>query len=35
MSDRLHPTPKGYEIWAKAVIEPLSALMGTPVPAIK
>ena len=35
MSDRLHPTPKGYEIWAKAVIEPLSALMGTPVPAVK
>ena len=29
MSDGLHPTTKGYEIWAKAVIEPLSALMGT------
>jgi lysophospholipase L1-like esterase len=28
MSDGLHPTPKGYEIWAKAVIEPLTALMG-------
>jgi lysophospholipase L1-like esterase len=27
MSDGLHPTTKGYEIWAKAVIEPLSALM--------
>lgn len=29
MSDLLHPGPKGYEIWANAVIEPLSALMGT------
>jgi lysophospholipase L1-like esterase len=29
MSDGLHPTMKGYEIWAKAVIEPLSAMMGT------
>ena len=29
MSDGLHPTTKGYELWAKAVIEPLSALMGT------
>ena len=28
MSDGLHPTPKGYEIWAKAVSEPLTALMG-------
>ena len=28
MSDGLHPTTKGYEIWAKAVIEPLSALVG-------
>jgi lysophospholipase L1-like esterase len=35
MSDALHPSAKGYEIWAKAVIEPLSALMGTPVPAVK
>ena len=35
MSDGLHPTAKGYEIWAKAVIEPLSALMGTPVPSVK
>ena len=33
MSDGLHPTTKGYEIWAKAVIEPLSALVGTPAPA--
>jgi len=30
MSDGLHPSAKGYEIWAKAVIEPLSELMGTP-----
>ena len=35
MSDGLHPTAKGYEIWAKAVIQPLSTLMGTPVPAVK
>ena len=28
MSDGLHPTTKGYEIWAKAVTEPLSALVG-------
>ena len=28
MSDGLHPTTKGYEIWAKAVIEPLTALMA-------
>jgi lysophospholipase L1-like esterase len=27
MSDGLHPTMKGYEIWAKAVIEPLTAMM--------
>jgi lysophospholipase L1-like esterase len=27
MSDGLHPTGKGYEIWAKAVIAPLTALM--------
>jgi lysophospholipase L1-like esterase len=27
MSDLLHPGPKGYEIWAKAVIEPLQRLM--------
>lgn len=33
MSDGLHPTTKGYEIWAKAVSEPLSALVGTPSPA--
>ena len=30
MSDGLHPGPKGYEIWAKAVIEPLTKLMSTP-----
>ena len=29
MSDALHPSAKGYEIWAKAVLQPLSALMGT------
>jgi hypothetical protein len=29
MSDGLHPTGKGYEIWAKAVIAPLTALVGT------
>ncbi len=28
MSDGLHPTTKGYEIWAKAVIEPLTKLMA-------
>ena len=28
MSDALHPSAKGYEIWAKSVIEPLSKLMG-------
>jgi beta-glucosidase len=28
MSDGLHPTGKGYEIWAKAVIAPLTAMMG-------
>jgi lysophospholipase L1-like esterase len=34
MSDALHPSAKGYEIWAKAVIQPLSTMMGTPVPAV-
>jgi len=29
MSDLLHPTTKGYEIWAQAVDEPLSRLMGS------
>ena len=34
MSDALHPSGKGYEIWAKAVPQPLTALMGTaPGPA--
>ena len=28
MSDGLHPGPKGYEIWAKAVIDPLTKLMA-------
>lgn len=27
MSDALHPSPKGYEIWAEAVKEPLAGLM--------
>jgi lysophospholipase L1-like esterase len=27
MSDALHPGPKGYEIWAQAVIEPITKLM--------
>ncbi len=30
MSDLLHPGPKGYEIWAQAVKEPLTALMTGP-----
>ncbi len=29
MSDLLHPGPKGYEIWAQAVKEPLSKLMAS------
>jgi lysophospholipase L1-like esterase len=33
MSDGLHPTGKGYEIWAKAVIEPITALMNGRAPA--
>lgn len=32
MSDGLHPGPKGYEIWAQAVIEPLTALMAGRAP---
>jgi lysophospholipase L1-like esterase len=28
MTDALHPSTRGYEIWAEAVIEPLSKLMG-------
>src|SRR5262249_50063064 len=28
MSDALHPSSKGYEIWAEAVVQPLSKLMG-------
>ncbi len=27
MADGLHPTTKGYEIWAEAVKEPLENLM--------
>ena len=33
MSDGLHPTPKGYEIWAQAVVEPLTAMMAGRAPA--
>ena len=29
MSDGLHPSTKGYEIWANAVVEPLTKLVGT------
>jgi len=29
MSDGLHPSTKGYEIWAKAVEQPLRRLMGS------
>lgn len=29
MSDLLHPGPKGYEIWAQAVLEPLTKLMDS------
>jgi lysophospholipase L1-like esterase len=32
MSDALHPGPKGYEIWAQAVNEPLKALMAGRAP---
>ncbi|MEO6081431.1 MAG: GDSL-type esterase/lipase family protein [Steroidobacteraceae bacterium] len=28
MPDRLHPGPKGYEIWAQAVKDPLTKMMG-------
>jgi lysophospholipase L1-like esterase len=28
MADALHPGPKGYELWAEAVIKPITALMG-------
>jgi len=28
MSDGLHPSTKGYEIWANAVAEPLAKLMN-------
>ena len=30
MGDALHPTTKGYEIWADAVIAPVTSLMGAP-----
>jgi beta-glucosidase len=28
MSDGLHPSTEGYRLWAEAVIEPLTGLMG-------
>ena len=28
MPDLLHPNPKGYEVWAKAMAEPLKKIMG-------
>ncbi len=28
MSDKLHPGPKGYEIWARAVIDPITKMMA-------
>ncbi len=34
MSDGLHPSQKGYEIWAEAVIEPLTELMATSAPSV-
>jgi lysophospholipase L1-like esterase len=33
MSDGLHPSGKGYEIWAQAVIGPIAALMNGRAPA--
>jgi lysophospholipase L1-like esterase len=35
MSDALHPTAKGYEIWAEAVKEPLANLMKDESPSAK
>jgi lysophospholipase L1-like esterase len=32
MSDGLHPTAKGYEIWAQAVVAPLTAMMAGRAP---
>lgn len=34
MSDALHPSAKGYEIWAKAVQQKLAALAGKPPQAV-
>ncbi|MEO8314798.1 MAG: GDSL-type esterase/lipase family protein [Pseudomonadota bacterium] len=33
MGDALHPTTKGYELWANAVIEPITAMMNGRTPA--
>jgi len=30
MKDRLHPTPKGYEIWAEAVMPTIREMLGLP-----
>jgi lysophospholipase L1-like esterase len=30
MNEGLHPSAKGYEIWAEAVKEPLTRLLATP-----
>ncbi len=32
-TDNLHPAGPGYEIWGEAVKEPLSKMLGTPIPA--
>jgi len=32
MSDALHPTTKGYEIWAEAVKEPIASLLKDSLP---
>ena len=34
MSDALHPTTKGYEIWAEAVKEPIASLLKDSLPSI-
>lgn len=35
MSDGLHPTTKGYEIWAQAVKDPLARMLNGEVPVAK
>jgi len=34
MSDALHPTTKGYEIWAEAVKEPIASLLKDSLPSV-